>query len=197
MVCEPVGTSSPRPRLLREMIDLAHSHGALCVFDEVIRAFALHLAERRSTSTSKRTWSASARRSAMACRYPRLPALQAHGWSSRCLLLGYPWRRDALTGGRAATLDVIAREPVHEHLWRLGRRLAGGRLAHAIERMDLGAWVQLLGRGPVDHRERARARPDATTLAAKSLMQQEMIKRGILFNGSNFISYAHTEADID
>jgi len=39
--------------------------------------------------------------------------------------------------------------------------------------------------------------PDATTLAAKSLVQQEMIKHGVLFNGSNFISYAHTEADID
>jgi glutamate-1-semialdehyde 2,1-aminomutase len=35
------------------------------------------------------------------------------------------------------------------------------------------------------------------TLPAKSLIQQEMIKRGILFNGSNFISYALTEADVD
>ena len=34
-------------------------------------------------------------------------------------------------------------------------------------------------------------------LPAKSLLQQELIKRGVLYNGSNFISYAHTPADID
>jgi glutamate-1-semialdehyde aminotransferase len=34
-------------------------------------------------------------------------------------------------------------------------------------------------------------------LPAKSLLQQELLKRGVLFNGSNFISYAHTAADID
>ena len=39
--------------------------------------------------------------------------------------------------------------------------------------------------------------PDGLTLPAKSLVQQEMIKRGVLFNGSNFICWAHTDADID
>ncbi len=34
-------------------------------------------------------------------------------------------------------------------------------------------------------------------LPAKSLLQQELLKRGVLYNGSNFISYAHTAADID
>jgi len=39
--------------------------------------------------------------------------------------------------------------------------------------------------------------PADGALPAKSLLQQEMLKRGVLFNGSNFISYAHTPEDIE
>ena len=34
-------------------------------------------------------------------------------------------------------------------------------------------------------------------LDAKSLVQQELIKRGILWQGQHAISFSHTEADID
>ena len=34
-------------------------------------------------------------------------------------------------------------------------------------------------------------------LLARSFVQQELLKRGVLFNGSNFISPAHTDEDID
>ena len=38
---------------------------------------------------------------------------------------------------------------------------------------------------------------DAEGLPAKSLLQQEMLKRGVLYNGSHFVCWAHTEADVD
>ena len=34
-------------------------------------------------------------------------------------------------------------------------------------------------------------------LPAKTLVQQEMLRRGVLFNGSNFISVAHTDDDVE
>ncbi len=95
-----------------------------------------------------------------------------------------------------ATLDVLAAEPVHEHLWRLGRQLQRGVVA-AIDRHGLRDWVSCSGAAPWTIVSVREPDPAGSALPAKSLLQQEMIKRGILFNGSNFISYAHTEADID
>ena len=34
-------------------------------------------------------------------------------------------------------------------------------------------------------------------LPAKSLVQQELLKRGVLFNGSNFICLAHSDEDLE
>jgi hypothetical protein len=34
------------------------------------------------------------------------------------------------------------------------------------------------------------------SLPAKTLLQQELLKRGVLFNGTHLISYAHGDADI-
>ena len=34
-------------------------------------------------------------------------------------------------------------------------------------------------------------------MVAKTLVQQELLKRGVLFNGSNFICAAHSDEDID
>jgi glutamate-1-semialdehyde aminotransferase len=95
-----------------------------------------------------------------------------------------------------ATLDVMASEPLHEHLWTLGRRLQQG-LREVIDRYDLADRVTCSGAAPwtiVGVRE---PHPNDDTLPAKSLLQQELVKRGVLFNGSHFICYAHTAGDID
>jgi glutamate-1-semialdehyde 2,1-aminomutase len=37
----------------------------------------------------------------------------------------------------------------------------------------------------------------ADGLLARSLIQQEMVRRGVLFNGNNFICLAHSQDDLD
>jgi len=95
-----------------------------------------------------------------------------------------------------ATLDVLESETVHKHLWHLGTRLQEGVRA-AIRHAGLGDWIVCGGAAPwtiVNVREPAFA---GTALPAKTLIQQEMLKRGVLYNGSNFVCSAHTEDDID
>jgi len=197
VVCEPVGILEPAPAMLREMVDLAHRHGALAIFDEVISGFRLapggaqeHFDVRADLVCFGKALGNGMPISALAGPAATMDGLQdvffsgTHGGETLSL------------AAARATLEVLAEEPVHEHLWRLGRRLQQGVTA-AIERHGLGDWVSCSGAAPwtiVGVRE---PDPGGDTLPAKSLLQQEMIKRGILFNGSNFISYAHTEADID
>ncbi len=197
VVCEPVGILEPAPELLREMIDLAHRHGALVVFDEVISGFRLapggaqaHFDVRADLVCFGKALGNGMPISALAGPAAVMDGLQdvffsgTHGGETLSL------------AAAQATLDVIAGEPVHEHLWRLGRRLQAG-VCGAIERHGLGEWVQCSGAAPWTIVSVREPDPDGMALPAKSLLQQEMIKRGILFNGSNFISYAHTETDID
>jgi glutamate-1-semialdehyde aminotransferase len=197
LVCEPVGTIEPAPALLNEMIELAHSHGALVVFDEVISGFRLapggaqeYFGVRADLVCFGKALGNGMPISALAGPAEAMDGLQdvffsgTHGGETLSL------------AAARATLDVLACEPVHEHLWRLGRRLQRGIL-RAIEHHGVGDWVSCSGAAPWTIVTVREPDPNATVLVAKSLVQQEMVKRGVLFNGSNFISYAHTEADID
>ncbi|HXC45974.1 MAG TPA: aminotransferase class III-fold pyridoxal phosphate-dependent enzyme, partial [Solirubrobacteraceae bacterium] len=197
VVCEPIGASEPAPALLEEMVELAHSHGALAVFDEVISGFRLapggaqqYFGVRADLACFGKALGNGMPISALAGPASLMDELQdvffsgTHGGETLSL------------AAAQATLEVLAGEPVHEHLWRLGRRLQEGILA-AIARHGLERWVSCSGAAPWTIVSVREPNPDSTTLPAKSLLQQEMIKREILFNGSNFISWAHTEIDID
>ncbi len=197
VVCEPVGMLEPAPALLRQIVDLAHRHGALAVFDEVITGFRLapggaqeHFGVRADLVCFGKALGNGMPLSALAG-----PAEPMDGLRDVFFSGTHGGETLSLAAARA-TLDVLAGEPVHEHLWRLGRRLQRG-VAGAIERHGLSDWVTCSGAAPwtlVGVRE---PDPDGVTLPAKSLLQQEMLRRGVLFNGSNFISYAHTDADVD
>lgn len=197
IVCEPVGILEPAPALLREMIDLAHRHGALVVFDEVITGFRLapggaqeHFGVQADLLCFGKALGNGMPISALVGPADPMDELQdvffsgTHGGETLSL------------AAARATLDVLGSEPVHEHLWRLGRRLQEG-VSAAIERSGLSDWVSCSGAAPWTIVSVREPHPGGATLPAKSLIQQEMLKRGMLFNGSNFISYAHTDADID
>ena len=80
---------------------------------------------------------------------------------------------------------------------REGRAPPGGDRAGDRERAASSEWVTIGGAAPrtvVTIREPRRRRPG---LPAKTLVQQELVKRGVLFNGSNFICLAHSDEDID
>ena len=196
-MCEPIGAIEPAPALLREMVELAHRHGTLVVFDEVISGFRLapggaqeHFGVRADLVCFGKALGNGMPISALAGPASLMDALREVFFSGT-----HGGETLSLAAARA-TLDVLADQPVHEHLWRLGRRLQEGVLA-AIERHGLDEWVRCSGAAPWTIVSVREPDPDSTTLPAKSLLQQEMIKRKILFNGSNFISYAHTEKDID
>lgn len=197
VVCEPVGTLEPSPALLQQIVDLAHRHGALAVFDEVITGFRLapggaqeHFGVHADLVCFGKALGNGMPISALAGPADTMDALQdvffsgTHGGETLSL------------AAALATLEVLVGEPVHEHLWRLGRRLQAG-VNRAIDRYGLGDWVSCSGAAPWTIVSVREANPGAATLPAKSLVQQEMLKRGILFNGSNFICDAHTDHDID
>lgn len=197
VVVEPIGTREPAPGELQAIVDLAHDHGALAVFDEVISGFRVapggaqeHYGAVPDLAAFGKALGNGMPISALAGRASVMEVLEdvffsgTHGGEALSL------------AAARATLDVLAAEPVHEHLWRLGRRLADGvraqAAAHGIEDyISVGGaapWTLVLVREP---------HPEREGLEAKSLLQQELLRRGVLYNGSNFISFAWEDGDVD
>ena len=197
VILEPVGALEPAPETLRAMVELAHAHGALAVFDEIVTGFRLapggaqeHFAVRADLACFGKALGNGMPISALAGRAEIMDGLAdvffsgTHGGETLSL------------AAARATLDALAGEPVHLHLWELGRRLQEGVRA-AIRAHGLEEWVTCGGAAPwtiVGVRE---PHAEDGQLPAKSLLQQELLKRGVLYNGSNFISYAHTPEDIE
>jgi glutamate-1-semialdehyde 2,1-aminomutase/spore coat polysaccharide biosynthesis protein SpsF len=198
MVLEPVGALELDGQQLQQIVDLVHEHGALAVFDEVITGFRLarggaqeHYGVRADLACFGKALGNGMPIAALTGAAEIMDELNdvffsgTHGGETLSL------------AAARATLDVLVTEPVHERLWALGRRLQRG-VQGVIRDQGLQEWVSCSGAFPwtiVSVREPGAA--DGEALPAKSLLQQELLKRGVLFNGSNFISFAHTTDDID
>jgi glutamate-1-semialdehyde aminotransferase len=195
VILEPAGASVPSPGFLEGVVERAHAAGALVCFDEVVTGFRF------------------ARGGAQE-RYGILPDLATFG---KALGNGFPisavtGRGDVMDlledvffsgthGGEAlslaaalATLDALTPDAYAE-IERKGTVLRDGLLAAADEE-GAGEWISVGGEPPFLV-VKVREPDDSETLLAKSLVQQEMLRQGVLFNGTNFVCLAHTDEDLE
>jgi len=195
VVMEPANLEPPAPGYLASLKELAHAHGALLVFDEIITGFRFDLGGAQTL-------------------FGVTPDLACFGKS---MANGMPIA--AVAGGAAlmrqfdeifvsgtfggetlsiaasiATIAKMRREPVIERLWRSGALLAD-RVTSLIAECGLGDWMAMKGFDPwrilvvKDH-------PSAPATAIKTMYIYEMARDGVLAIGSHNISYAMGEADI-
>jgi glutamate-1-semialdehyde aminotransferase len=192
VILEPSGAVTPPPGYLEDLIRLAHDHGALVVFDEIITGFRLAPGGARQ-------------------RYGVTPDLSCYG---KALGNGMPISAVAgawsimesfeevffsgTHGGEAlslaaacAVLDRIADGTVLAEIEARGRTLRDGMKA-------------VVDAAEVSHRVSVSGEPQRSVvqfagdegLVDKSFVQQEFARRGILFNGSMFVCARHSDEDV-
>jgi len=196
VVLEPVGLDEPDEGFLPRVAELTRAAGAVLVFDEVITGFRLAPGGAQE-------------------RYGVLPDLTCLG---KALGNGMPisaiaGRAELMReceeiffstthGGEAlslaaagAVLDVIREGEVLPHVWELGARLRDGQNA-IIAEAGLDELMEVRGLAP-RHAILVADEEEPSGLLARSLLQQELLRRGVLFTGGQFICAAHTDAQID
>jgi glutamate-1-semialdehyde 2,1-aminomutase/spore coat polysaccharide biosynthesis protein SpsF len=94
-----------------------------------------------------------------------------------------------------ATLNFMRQNPVNEHLWRIGESIQAGFNAHVAD-LGLEHITRCIGMGPRTFIQFNDPDGKIPMLHLKSLFQQEVVKRGILFNGNHMVTYAHSDEDI-
>lgn len=196
VIMEPTNLEPPTEGFLAEVKELAHAHGALLIFDEIITGFRWSLGGAQAY-------------------YGVIPDLATFGKS---MANGFPisavvGRRDVMMemeeiffsftfGGDAvalaaalATIGKMERDNVIARLWEAGAAVADG-VRQRLKAAGLGEVVRLSGEPPWSvfiFKDTGRS----TQWEIKSYFLQEVIKRGILTLGGHNISFAHSDDDIE
>jgi glutamate-1-semialdehyde aminotransferase len=196
VVLEPTVFDAPKPGFLEGLRELCHARGALLVFDEMWTGFRLALGGAQ-------------------VRYGVVPDLATF---SKAVANGMPLsilagRAEVMTllerdvfffttfGGETlslaaarATIGELAKHRVPDRVPDvLDER--GARLRAAVTQIaaDSGlGWLSCVGAGC-----RTMLRFEREPLLGRSLVQQELLRRGILWNGPHNLSLAHDDAAID
>lgn len=199
---EPVRTDAPAPGFLEGIRQLCDRHGAVLVFDEMITGFRydLHGAQHRygvipDLSTFGKALANGFSLSALAGRRELMMLGSREREQDDVFLLSTTHGAES-TGLAAAiaTIDVYRSEPVIEHLYRQGQRLADGLTELAV-RHGLTDHVFPVG-FPCNLLFATRGPDGEPSQEFRTLLLQETIQRGVIMP-SLVVSYSHTDADID
>jgi glutamate-1-semialdehyde 2,1-aminomutase len=196
VILEPMTTAEPKAGYLRGVKDLAHRHGALLVFDEIITGFRFHLGGAQAL-------------------FGVTPDLAAFGKS---LGNGFPiaalvGRADVMRemeeiffsftfGGECVSLaaalavaEKMEREPVIATLWERGAQLMDG-VRGLINKLELAEILGVAGK-PCWNMLQIRDSARYTAWELRTLLIQEVLARGVLTGGTHNICYAHANADVN
>jgi glutamate-1-semialdehyde 2,1-aminomutase len=214
IILEPIphniGTVLPKPGFLERLRELATAHGTVLVFDEVITGFRHGLGGFQAiagvtpdlTTLGKAMgngWPVSALAGKaelmeMFSTTPGRPAFFAGTFN------GHP----PTAAAALATIDKLQREPVHEHVFRLGERARQG-LREVYARVGVPVWVSGFGSVFVTYFLEGEPSSYDDLLANDADLfvgyRSELMKHGIFelplnLKRSHF-SYAHTDDDVD
>jgi glutamate-1-semialdehyde 2,1-aminomutase len=214
IIVEPIahnmGCVLPKPGFLKGVRELATHHGALLIFDEVITGFRHHLGGyqaicgvRPDLATFGKAIANGFPLAALCGRTEIMDHFNTRPGGDTCFAGTYHGHPLGCAAA-LATLEVLEREPVHQHVFSLGERLRQG-LAEIHQRLGTGATVA--GYGSVFITCFAAAPFEnysdclRNDLARFVDYRQRLIERGIFEMPSNLkrghISYSHTQAEID
>ena len=196
VIMEPVGVIPPRPDFLQAVRSLAHEHGALLIFDEIVTGFRLALGGAQDYFGVTPDLACFGK--GMANGYPVSAVVGRRQIMAVFdeIFFSFTFGGETLSLAAAiATIGVLRTQPVIAHLWEQGRRLQEGynALSREFGLESRTACVGLPPRTAVTFTES----DGSDALELKSLFQQECLSRGVLFTGSQNICYRHTPAQID
>ncbi|MGE4064682.1 MAG: aminotransferase class III-fold pyridoxal phosphate-dependent enzyme [Rhodospirillaceae bacterium] len=196
VILEPMNTTAPADGYLAGVKDIAHKHGALLVFDEIITGFRYaiggaqeHFGVTPDLASFGKAMGNGMPISAIVGRADLLAEMNEIFFSST-------FGGETLSlAASIAVIDKMRREPVIERLWDTGERLAAGAseriarhgLAHVIGLAGLAPWKLLMFKDD----------PRASKEAIKTLFLREMLRNGVLIAASHNVCYAHDTRDIE
>jgi glutamate-1-semialdehyde 2,1-aminomutase len=214
IILEPIphniGCVLPKQRFLEGLRALADQHGIVLIFDEVVTGFRHHLGGYQAIcgvtpdlTTMGKAMANGFPMAALAGRADVMDRFNTHPGGDVFFAGTYNGHAGSVAAA-LATLEVLEREPVHEHIFRLGDKMRSG-LQEIVDRLDLIGTVTGFGSvytlyfmdGPVEnYTDLMRNNGEAYITYRQQLLEQGVFEMPMNLK-RNHISYSHTDADIE
>jgi glutamate-1-semialdehyde 2,1-aminomutase len=196
LILEPFIFEAPKPGFLNELAEVCRENGTLLIFDEMWTGFRIAIGGAQEYFGVKPDLAVYSKACANG-----MPIAFLTGRADVMNLFNSEVFSYTTFGGEAlslaackATIAELREKNVPQYLDEKGARIKDGFNALAIE-LGMDKYTRCVG---YNCRSMVTFTPEAGNgLEVKSLMQQEMIKRGVLWAGFHNMMYAHTDADID
>ena len=196
VIMEATGVVDPEPGFLEGVKELCVKNGALLVFDEVVTGFRLHMGGAQALFGVTPDLACFGK--AMGNGFP-IAALVGRRdvmMVMEDIFFSFTFGGDVLgLAAAVATIKEMESKNVIEHLWKQGERLKDSYNALA-KHYGIDKVTQCIGLPPHTVCTFADT-PKADSLLSRSIIQQEMIKRGVLFLVGHNTCFTHSDEDIE
>ncbi len=196
VIMEPLTVLKPKNNFLHEVQKMAKHYGAILMFDEIITGFRFSLGGAQDLlgvtpdlSSFGKGISNGIPLSALVGKKEYMEALDKTFFS-------FTYGGDCIGLSAAeACIPKLQRENVPDHLWKVGKVLKDGfnQLA-AIHNLE--EFMQCIGY-PCRSIISFNGRGKYNELELKSILQQELVRRGVLWTGYHALSWTHTSKEIN
>ena len=195
VIVEPMNAAEPEPGYLEGLRHLATQNGTVLIFDEVVTGFRFALGGAQELFGISPDLAVFGK--AMGNGMPISAVVGSADIMREMEEIFYSGTFGGETLSIAAAITVIDKlrnESVLQHIWEIGGVLRKG-LNERLERHGLQNVIKASGKDPwvilgfSDH-------PSAEAAAIKTLFIVEMLKRGVLIQGSHNICFAHDSGDV-
>jgi glutamate-1-semialdehyde 2,1-aminomutase/spore coat polysaccharide biosynthesis protein SpsF len=195
VIMEPMNLDLPRDGFLEKVRDLAHVHGALLIFDEVITGFRYALGGAQEYFGVTPDLAAFGKAMGNG-----LPIAAVVGRADIMLEMENIFYSGTFGGetlsiaAAIAVIDKMRKQPVIATLWSRGSEIADS-VRGLIAQNGLADTIIVKGMPPWSLLD-VRDHPNANTIAIKTALLRELLLNGVLSSASFNVSYALTDDDV-
>jgi len=196
VIMEPVGVTPPQNDFLKEVEKVTHKNGAVLIFDEIITGFRFSLGGAQEFFGVIPDLAAFGKSMANGMPISALVGKEEIMNVLNETFFSFTFGGECLSMAAAiATINELKEKNVIDFLWTQGRKLKEGYNKLARE-LELEKYTECLGYPP-NTLVRFYGKTSDEALLMKSLVQQELLKRGILWAAYHAVSYSHKDEEIN
>lgn len=196
VIMEPANFHEPAEGFLEAVRDLAHQHGALLIFDEIITGFRMAMGGAQEHYGVVPDMACFGKAMANGMPISAVVGGAEHMKVFNDIFFSFTFGGElASIAASLTTLRALRERDALRHIHQMGRRLMAG-FKDIVARHDAEHIVGMIG-FPFWPEYVFRPAEGFAPREIQSLFQQEVVRRGVLTRAGMFISAAHQESDID
>lgn len=196
VIMEPLTVLEPEDNFLHKVKEMAHHHGALLIFDEIITGFRFSLGGAQELTGVTPDLAAFAKAISNGVPLSAIVGKKEYMFALEKTFFSFTYGGDCIGLSAAkACIPKIRREKVPDHLNEVGSLLKDNfnKLADQYGLTEFTRCVGYPCRTVVTFDGQGRF----DSLEMKSYFQQELLRRGILWAGYHALSFSHQREDIE